>query len=327
MSNHQDFENLNPDFILDAIESTGRICDGCILALNSYENRVYRIGIENSDAIIAKFYRPERWNSEQILEDHEFSIELCNHDLPIIPPIMDENGITLHRHKNFDFSLFQLRGGRAPELDNPKQLEQMGRFLARIHLVGETKQFKHRPRVSVNHLGREQVSYLLSSNFLPSETKASYAAITENLLQKIEINFTLAGDFKNLRIHADMHPGNILWRDNTPHIVDLDDCAMGPAIQDIWMFLSGDRNYQMARLGDLLSGYEQFREFDTRELILVEALRALRQINYAAWLAKRWQDPAFKQAFVWFNTPRFWDDHILALREQRAIMDEPALQW
>ena len=322
-----DFINLDPDTILDAIESTGRLSDGRVLALNSYENRVYRIGLEESEPVIAKFYRPERWSHEQILEDHAFSQELYDQELPVVAPIIDKNNATLHQHKSYLFSLYPLKGGRAPELDNPAQLEQMGRFIARIHLIGEKQDFIHRPSISIDRFGTEQVKYLLEGEHLPREVQASFKAIASDLLDVIHKRFDMAGDVKTLRIHADMHPGNILWRDDIPHIVDLDDCAQGPAIQDLWMFLSGDRNYQMARLGDILIGYEQFREFDSNELLLVEPLRALRQINYAGWLAKRWHDPAFKLAFPWFGEPRYWDELILSLREQRAAMDEPPLTW
>ncbi len=321
------FENLNPDSILDAIESTGRQCDGRTLALNSYENRVYRIGIENQESVITKFYRPGRWSDEQILEDHSFSIELADKELPVVAPIIDDNKITLHKYGPFRFSIYPLRGGRAPELDNSKQLEQMGRFIARLHLVGETQSFSSRLHISPDRLGVQSVQFLLENEHIPAEVLPSYRAITNDLLSTIQDRFNQAGAIQKLRIHADLHPGNILWRNKTPHIVDLDDCSQGPAIQDLWMFLSGDRNYQMARLGDLLTGYEQFRAFNKRELMLTEPLRALRQISYTAWLAKRWNDPAFKLAFPWFGSTRYWDDHILALREQRAALDEPCLQW
>ncbi|MDO6459966.1 serine/threonine protein kinase [Granulosicoccaceae sp. 1_MG-2023] len=321
------FEQLGPDAILDAIEATGRLCDGRTLALNSYENRVYRVGIEDAPPLVAKFYRPQRWSDEAIREEHRFSRELADADIPVIAPLADENGETLFRHGLFRFALFPVRGGRAPELDNPGQLEVIGRFVARLHLIGEQCEFVHRPQLNVKRLGEDSVNFLLDSPHLPRELQASYRAISTDLLAAVRERFAHASAVRQLRIHGDLHPGNLLWRDGTPHIVDLDDCCNGPAIQDLWLFLSGDRQYRSARLADLLCGYEEFREFDPRELHLVEALRALRQLYYAAWLARRWEDPAFQQAFPWFASARFWDDHILALREQRAAMDEPDLIW
>lgn len=321
------FEQLGPDAILDAVESGGLLCDGRTLALNSYENRVYRVGIEEATPVVAKFYRPARWTDEAIREEHVFAAELAEAEIPVVAPLRDEEGNTLRFHGPYRFALFPLRGGRAPELDNPGQLEVIGRFVARLHLLGEQRTFKHRPQLSVQRLGEESADYLLNSPHLPRELQASYRAISEDLLAAVKSRFASRPDIAQFRIHGDLHPGNLLWRDETPHIVDLDDCCNGPAIQDLWMFLSGDRQYRNERLGDLLCGYEEFREFDTRELALIEPLRALRQMYYAAWLARRWDDPAFQLAFPWFASARFWDDHILALREQRAAMDEPDLTW
>lgn len=321
------FENLDPDSILDAFESTGHYSDGRVLALNSYENRVYRIGVEEDAPLIAKFYRPGRWSDKEILEDHAFSFELQEQELPVVAPWSDSNGETLFHHGPHRFTLYPLRGGRAPELDNSHQLEIIGRFIGRLHLIGATKKFEFRPQLTVERLGINSVEFILEKSEIPDGLKASYNAITEDLITTVRNRLDSVGEYTQLRIHGDFHPGNLLWRDNIPNIVDLDDCCTGPSIQDLWMFLSGDRQYQNARLGDLLSGYEEFRDFDVAELGLIEPLRTLRQIFYAAWLARRWEDPAFKLAFPWFASARYWDDHILALREQRAALDEPHLIW
>jgi Ser/Thr protein kinase RdoA (MazF antagonist) len=321
------FVNLTPDTMLDAIEAEGILCDGRFLALNSYENRVYQIGVEDGDALVAKFYRPHRWTDEAILEEHQFTLDLAEQEIPVIPPIVDKHGKSLHKQGSFRFALYLNRGGRALELDNVEQLEQLGRFIGRIHALGATKDFQHRPTLDIKSFGEIPRAYLLDNKFIPDYLRESYETLTHDLLNQIRQIFETTGNVKNIRLHGDCHPSNILYRDQIPHIVDFDDARTGPAIQDLWMFLSGDRAYSQARLGDLLVGYEQFYEFDPRELNLIEALRSLRMLHYAYWLASRWNDSAFPQAFPWFNTINYWEDHVLSLREQAAAMNEPALIW
>ncbi|PWQ99896.1 serine/threonine protein kinase [Leucothrix pacifica] len=321
------FQNLSPDEILDAVESQGYFCSGSFQALNSYENRVYQLGIEDGAPLIAKFYRPARWDNESIQEEHDFTRELVDSELPVVAPLYNAQGESIHQHGEFRFSLYPRVSGRTPELDNPDQLEVIGRFLARIHLHGEQADFKHRPAVDIESYGAAPSQYLLSEGKLPAGMEVAYRNLIDDLLVKINDHFSAAGSVQQLRIHGDCHPGNILYWDEVPHIVDFDDARMGPAIQDLWMYLSGERPYQQARLMDILIGYTQFRDFNPKELHLVEALRTLRMIHYAGWLAKRAEDPAFQLAFPWFYTARYWDDHILALKEQSALLDEEPLIW
>ncbi len=320
------FKNLSPDEILDAIDSIGLITDGRQLALNSYENRVYQIGLEDAEPIIVKFYRPQRWSDDAILEEHEYTLALNAAEIPVIPPII-HNGKTLHQYGPFRFSIYQRRGGRAPELDNPDHLEQMGRFIARIHALGATQKFEHRPSINIQNYAITPRKFLINNNFIPVHLEKAYASLSDDVIKRIKNCFNRAGDVETLRLHCDFHPGNILWTGDGPHIVDFDDARMGPVIQDLWMFLSGDRQYMTARLGDLLIGYEDFYEFNSAELNLVEALRTMRIMHHAYWIAKRWDDPAFPQAFPWFNSDNYWEEHILSLREQAAMMDEAPLVW
>jgi Ser/Thr protein kinase RdoA (MazF antagonist) len=321
------YQNLGPDQILNAIESTGLMCDGRIFALNSYENRVYQIGINESEPVIAKFYRPARWSDEAIREEQQFTIQLAEHEIPVIGPMVDENGETLHRYENFRFTLYPRRGGRPPELDNPEHLKQLGRFMARIHNVSAAESYQHRPTLDPETFGTDCNIYLLENGFIPMELVTAYRTLTEDIMKRIYQCYERAGDVSIIRLHGDCHHGNILWRDDSPFILDFDDARMGPAIQDLWMFLSGDREYMTERLADLLEGYSEFRDFNICELYLIEALRSLRIMHHSAWLARRWSDPAFPMAFPYFNTQHYWEDHILSLREQAALMDEPPLQW
>lgn len=326
-ADEQAFATLTPDLLLDAVESTGVSCNGQILALNSYENRVYQVGLEEGPPLVAKFYRPNRWSDRAILEEHQFTIDLMEQEIPVIAPIIDSSGNTLLHYDVCRFSLYPCRGGRAPELDDPGHLVQLGRFIARIHLLGAAASFQHRPGIDRETFVDQPSNYLLQNGFVPSHLALAYETLVSDLNDRIAACYASAGDIANIRLHGDCHPGNILWRDEGPHIVDFDDCRMGPAIQDLWMFLSGDRGYMTERLADLLEGYCQFYDFNPSELHLVEALRTMRLIHYAGWLARRWYDPAFPMAFPWFDTTAFWEEHILTLREQLAKMDEPPLVW
>ncbi len=321
------YRSLGPEEIMDAVETQGHICDGRLLALNSYENRVYQVGLENGPPIIAKFYRPNRWTDTAIQEEHDFAWELAETEIPIVPPLKNPTGESLYKHHHFRFALFERRGGRPPELDNDDHLEQLGRFIGRIHIVGHSKAFQHRPKLTIESFGEESYQYILENGFIPSELETAYRSLAEDLLQRIRWCYKRAGDIHSLRLHGDCHPSNILWTDEGPHIVDLDDARMGPAVQDMWLFLAGDRTDQTKSLNIFLDGYTEFCDFDARELHLVEALRTLRMIYYYAWLARRWDDPAFPRAFPWFNTQRCWEQHILDLREQTAKMDEEPLRW
>lgn len=319
------FDRLTPDFILDAMESLGHISDGRLFPLNSYENRVYQIGIEDETPIIGKFYRPNRWSTEQILEEHQFCFELVEQELPVVAPMVNEAGESLFEYQGFQFSLFPRKGGHGPELDNLDNLYLLGKLLGRMHAVGAVRPFQYRPTLDSQTFGHD-ASSLVSDKFIPRELKASYDALVHDVMQAVDETIANAGAIEHIRVHGDCHSGNILWRDDNAHFVDLDDARMAPAVQDIWMLMSGGRDRQTAQLSEIVDGYNQFFDFHPRELQLVEALRTLRIIHYAAWLAKRWTDPAFPMAFPWFNTIRYWSEHILELREQFAALNEPPLE-
>lgn len=320
------YQELTPDDIIAAVESAGFICDGRLLALNSYENRVYRVGCDQAPPVVAKFYRPGRWTDAAIREEHAFARELAEAEIPVVAPHVHA-GRTLHRQGAFRFALYPCHGGRAPELDDHDLLTQLGRLVARMHLQGERRPFHHRLRLGVESYGEAACKFLLAADFIPEDLRAVYAGVCTHALERVRASQERAGSPPELRLHGDFHPGNVLVLGEQVHIVDLDDALSGPAIQDLWMFLSGDRREQTPQLEKLLGGYTEFRRFDARELHLVEALRTLRIMHYAAWLARRWADPAFQIAFPWFNTRRYWDEHVLALREQLALMDEPPLEW
>jgi len=316
------YENLDPSLILDAIESVGHLCTGSLLELNSYENRVYQVGIEDAPPLIAKFYRPHRWSNEVILEEHNFALEIVDHEIPVVAPYMKNSKDTLHEYQGYRFALFPRWGGRALELERLDQLEWMGRFIGRLHAVSACKSFQYRPRLNVQTYGYDAYHFLIKHDFIPSYLKDNFCRTVESLLQKIEQTFQAVGTLDYIRLHGDMHPGNVLWDERGPHIVDLDDCMTGPAIQDIWMLLSGDAMQIRIQLDHILSGYYEFHDFNHRELHLIEALRALRMLHYSAWLARRWEDPAFPRSFPWFNTPHYWQQHLLNLSEQINLLDE-----
>lgn len=321
------YDSLTPDVVLDALASAGLYGDGRLMALSSYENRVYQVHLEESHEghgiVVAKFYRPGRWSEAQILEEHEFAAELVRAEVPAVAPLL-LGGTTLHHHGGFAFSVSPRRGGRAPELDDTEVLEWIGRFLGRMHNVGAAGAFAVRPALDVQSFAVEPRDWLLANGALPLEVQREWLQAWERAVALAQA--AMATGVQQIRLHGDCHPGNILWTpDAGPHFVDLDDARTGPAVQDLWMLLSGDRAQQQRQLGALLDGYEQMREFDRRELAAVEALRTLRLIHYSAWLARRWDDPAFPRAFPWFGTPDYWRGQIQMLEEQIEAMQEPAL--
>ena len=322
------YAGLTPDTVLNAVDSAGLVTDGRQLALNSYENRVFQVGLDDGTFVVVKFYRPQRWTDAQILEEHAFIAELTEREIPAVPALV-LNGRTLHAYEGFRFTVFPRSGGRAPNLDDPAVREWLGRFLGRIHAAGAVRPFEHRPALTPATFGDEPRSFLLEHDWLPRELAGVYDGVSPQALDAVAHSYRRAGDVRLLRLHGDCHEGNVLWTDSVgnigPHFVDFDDSRMGPAVQDLWMLLGAERDEQTERLSDVLLGYEDFAEFDRRELHLIEALRTLRLLHYSAWIARRWDDPAFPAAFPWFNTQRYWEERILELREQVAAMQEPPL--
>jgi Ser/Thr protein kinase RdoA (MazF antagonist) len=325
MNQDAPYTDLSPETVLDAIEATGMRCDGRVLALNSYENRVYQIGIEDAVPVVAKFYRPARWSDAAIREEHAFAQELAQHEIPVVAPLV-QDGASLHEHRGFRYAVFPRRGGHWPELGTTEQREWVGRFLGRIHAAGRSSQFYERGRLSIDELGWQSRETVLDGDWMPDYLAVKYEDVTQELLEAVEARAEGWGGSRTLRILGDCHRGNILWTDLGPHFVDLDDCLTGPAVQDLWMLLAGGVQEMRTQLRDILAGYEQFQPFERSELALIEPLRALRMIHYSAWLARRWDDPAFPKAFPWFAEPRYWEEHYRSLTDQLAAVTGPALE-
>jgi Ser/Thr protein kinase RdoA (MazF antagonist) len=321
----QPYDRLTPDVVLAAVERVGYAVDGRVLALNSYENRVYQVGVEDATPVVVKFYRPGRWSRPAILEEHAFALELAAAEIPIVAPIV-RDGESLFDCEGYSYAVFPRRGGRWPDLDAHDDRVWMGRFIGRIHRVGAARRFEHRPRLSVDTLGVDSARFVLAGDWLPDYLVDRYEAVAEEAIDRVRDAFDACGPLRTFRIHGDCHRGNVLWTDGGPHFVDLDDCVTGPAIQDLWMLLAGSPAEMQAQLRDVLEGYDQFGEFDRVELALIEPLRMLRMIHYAAWLARRWHDPAFPKAFPWFGAPRYWEEHVRQLTEQLEALDAPALK-
>ncbi|HVB47581.1 MAG TPA: serine/threonine protein kinase [Burkholderiales bacterium] len=325
------YTKLTPDAVLDALQSVGLRPDGRLLALNSYENRVYQVMMEDGPPCVAKFYRPGRWSDAQIAEEHAFVRELAEREIPVVAPLAPAAERTLHAFGGFRFAVYPRQSGRAPELEDRATLEWMGRFVGRIHAVGANHPFAARPTLNAATFGEEPRDWLLAHEFVPPDLREAWASVAQIALQGVRHCYARAGTVRLIRLHGDCHAGNVLWSEGRgggpagPHFVDFDDARTGPALQDLWMLLAGERAAMTQQLSYVLAGYEDFFEFDRRELHLLEALRTLRLLHYSAWIARRWDDPAFPAAFTWFNTQRYWQDRILELREQIALMDEPPL--
>ena len=320
MTDTPDYHNLTPDFICDAVESLGFRLDTGLLALNSYENRVYQFRAEDGKRYVVKFYRPHRWSDAQIEEEHAFTQELYDAEIPVSPPLRFGGKTLIHWHGH-RFAAFDSQGGRAPELDNPDHLTQLGRLLGRIHMVGAARPFSHRPRIDIQSFGHEALATILAAGYVPDYLRARFEDVTRTLIRHCETIEQRVGNVERFRLHGDCHSGNVLWTPAGPHFVDFDDSRNGPAIQDLWMLLSGSPEEMKQQFDAILDGYEEFREFDWRERHLVEVLRALRLIHYSAWLSARWTDPAFPLAFPWFGHSRYWEEQSLTLHEQACKLE------
>ncbi|MDB2387490.1 serine/threonine protein kinase [Shewanella sp.] len=317
------YQALTPDLILTAIETLGIYPETGLLALNSYENRVYQFRCDRGQRYVVKFYRPARWSDQQIQEEHDFSAALVEQEVPIASPVIID-GRTLHQYQGFRFAIFPSMGGRAFEVDNLDQLESVGRFIGRIHQFSAQTTFVHRDTLSPQLLGHESLTWLKESGHVPASLALPYFTIVEQILEK-SCAMWQPQAHRHIRLHGDLHPSNILWTPDGPGFVDLDDAKTGPAVQDLWMMLAGDKPQQILQLEVLLEAYEEFCHFDPKELQLIEPLRAMRMLHYNAWLSRRWADPAFPMNFPWFAEEKYWEQQILAFKEQLAALDEPAL--
>ena len=315
------YSTLGPDVVVEAVEALGHRCDGRVLALNSYENRVYQVGREEAAPVVVKFYRPGRWSTPAIIEEHAFALELAAAEVPVVAPEV-RDGRSLFESHGFRYAVYPRQGGRWPEFATREDRAWMGRFLGRIHAVGRARAFRHRARLDWRTMGVETVEWLLGQGWIPSHLESAYESVAGDAIALVEQRFDEAEPLRTLRLHGDCHPGNVLWTDDGPHFVDLDDCMTGPAVQDLWMLVSGRPDEMRSQLEDFLEGYQDFADFDWHELRLVEPLRTLRMLHYAGWLARRWDDPAFPRAFPWFEEPKYWEQHVLDLREQIAAMEE-----
>ena len=336
------FDGLTPDVVLDALDSVSLRGDGRLIQLNSYENRVFQVFLEDGSVVVAKFYRPQRWSDLQILEEHQFSLELLSHEIPVVAPLVLQvsphfgDAVTLSTAPqtlatfttaadSFRFAVAPRCAGQAPEFDDDATLRWIGRFLGRLHAVGRERPFEFRRTLSVATLGTASRDWLIAHDTLPPEVSALWQQTVDAALLAAQQLFDEAGPIASIRLHGDCHRGNMLWSADGPHFVDLDDAIAGPAVQDLWMLLSGDAASMSRQMGVVLSGYEDFMDFDRRELRLVEALRTLRMIHHSAWLSQRWNDPAFPVAFPWFGGASYWQQQVLQLREQLQAMREPPL--
>lgn len=318
-----DYARLTPDLVISAVESTGRLSDARVFALNSYENRVYQVGIEDELPLVAKFYRPQRWSDAQLREEHEFTRALAAAELPVIAPLADAAGETLFTFGSYRFALFQRKGGQGLEAGDHDQLHRVGMLLGRLHAVSRLQPFTARPALTLERFLEVPVRQVRS--LLPAHLSARYERAIASLRERIIA--TGLATFPTIRTQGDCHPGNILWtRDDGAWLLDFDDCQSAPAVQDLWMLLTGSRHEQELQISEVLDGYQSFCDFDRRELGLIEALRSLRMIHYAGWLALRWDDPAFPAAFPWFDTPAYWQEHVGELEMQVERMGEPPLR-
>lgn len=321
MRGQADFRTLTPEAVIDAVESLGLRADGRVLALNSYENRVLRVGLDEAAPVVAKFYRPARWSDAQIREEHTFVRELHDEGLSVVPPLAFA-GETLHGHGTLRFALFPLQGGHAPEMDRPEVRLALGETLGRLHAVGARTPFRHREALTIDTLGWASLDTLLDGPWIEPALHDSFEDVGSALLEAVEDRFFEAEGVILRRLHGDLHPGNVLWRDDRPHLVDFDDARTGAAVQDLWMLLDAEPRRRETQLTDLMAGYERFCEFDRGELALVEALRALRIVHFHAWIARRWDDPAFPVAFPQFADRTHWERVLGEWREQLSVLRE-----